>query len=388
LVGFQAVRMRGSVRIYRSLHLLRRVGPILIGLLLERDSGGRTYRPTFHVHNLGRRFPTIALSLVQPLRTEHTGAAETIDVRSHEQRFEDAARRLSEQAPLPFAGPVSLNGFVEASLQHMRRPGIHYEPEIYEDLISVATWAGDTMRAGHFLQEAKQLMANWPTAVLQQIGGVQRWSEGIGSSALVPEAVRQTVDDETAVHCTEALPSDMFVYCPACRKRKEEIDRAPSCLSCRRMPRVSLRPAATTRGDRAAGGASMQVRSFLTFAADSSDAEEQPPDNEPVPAGRSIAQTIASACRRSGTREAVVRQHSFYGWEFQCGPYWCLLQCPDSWLLIVEDRSSVVWRWVNRRRTSSAFQSFLDEMRNVLEADSRFSKIRFFSKDEYEGRGS
>jgi hypothetical protein len=198
--------------IYKPLHLLRRVGPLLVGVLLERDSSGRTYRPTFHVQNLGRRFPTIALSLAQPLRTERTNAPEIIDVSRHEERFKDAAARLSAQAPLPFAGPVSLNRFVEASLQHMQRPGVHYEPEVYEDLISVASWAGDTARAQRLLEDAQQSMSEWPTAVLEQLGGVQRWCEGIKSRALTQDAVRQAVVDEITAHRVGAVPSDSFMF--------------------------------------------------------------------------------------------------------------------------------------------------------------------------------
>lgn len=209
-----------SMGIYKPLHLLRRVGPILIGVLLERDSSGRTYRPTFHVHNLGRRFPTIALSLSQPLRTKRTGAAETIDVRHHEQRFQDAAARLSAQAPLPLAGPVSLDQFIEASLQHMRRPGEHYEPEVYEDMITVASWAGDTARAQRLLGDAKQLMSEWPTAVLKQLGGVQRWFDGVESRALNQDLVRQGVDAEVTTHRVEAVPSDTLV----CFREIRELD--------------------------------------------------------------------------------------------------------------------------------------------------------------------
>ena len=129
----------------------------------------------------------------------------------------------------------------------------------------------------------------------------------------------------------------------------------------------------------------MNARSFVSFAAGFPDDGEHPPDQEPVPAGRRIAEALAAALRMAYGSEPVVRQHSFYGWEFESGPYWCLLQCPDSWLLIVEDRSSVIKRWLNRRRTTAALAVFLGEIRRILETDARFSEIHWFSKSV--GRG-
>jgi len=132
----------------------------------------------------------------------------------------------------------------------------------------------------------------------------------------------------------------------------------------------------------------MDVRNLATFAADFPEPEEYRADGELVPAGRIAAEAIAGALQEEvKLPRPVVRQYSSYGWEFQYGSYWCLLQCPDTWLLIVEDRSSVLGRWVNRRKTASAFQAFLEATGRALEADGRFSDIRWLSRREYEGSG-
>ncbi|MEO0460596.1 MAG: hypothetical protein AAF219_07120 [Myxococcota bacterium] len=120
--------------------------------------------------------------------------------------------RLSAQAPLPLAGPVSLSQFIEASMQHTRRPGVHYEPEVYQDMISIVSWAGDTVRAQRLLEDAKQSMSEWPPEVLEQLGGVQRWLEAVASHALIPDAVRRTVDEEIAAHRLDSMPSDNLVF--------------------------------------------------------------------------------------------------------------------------------------------------------------------------------
>ena len=92
--------------IYKPLHLLRRVGPVLIGILLERDSTKDRYLPTFHVHNLAKPFPVITLTLSEPLRTEITQAPDQIKVSQHESRFEEASERMDRQALLPLKGDV------------------------------------------------------------------------------------------------------------------------------------------------------------------------------------------------------------------------------------------------------------------------------------------
>ena len=55
--------------VWRPLRLLRRLGPWVQGITLERTSAGDEYRPTAHVHALTRDFPTISLTLASPLRT-------------------------------------------------------------------------------------------------------------------------------------------------------------------------------------------------------------------------------------------------------------------------------------------------------------------------------
>jgi len=59
--------------VWRPLRLLRRLGPWVQGITLERSSAGDDYRPTAHVHALTRDFPVISLTLASPLRTRGVG---------------------------------------------------------------------------------------------------------------------------------------------------------------------------------------------------------------------------------------------------------------------------------------------------------------------------
>lgn len=67
-----------SLGIYRPRHLLRRVGLLLVGVLLERDSGRDMYHPMFHVHCMGKALHFVSLTLCTQLRSERFGARDFI----------------------------------------------------------------------------------------------------------------------------------------------------------------------------------------------------------------------------------------------------------------------------------------------------------------------
>lgn len=104
--------------IYKPMWLLRRVGPLVSGICLERDSGNDAYRPTCHVHNLAKESATVSLSLADPLRTVKTGAPETIKAGFHHQWFADAAVRLQRQAQIPLGGPIQLEDLIRTYRAH------------------------------------------------------------------------------------------------------------------------------------------------------------------------------------------------------------------------------------------------------------------------------
>jgi hypothetical protein len=98
---------------------------------------------------------------------------------------------------------------------------------------------------------------------------------------------------------------------------------------------------------------------------------------------------IAEALKGVGFALSDVTQHSFYGWAFEIvlpkRTAWCLLQGGDPWLLLVE---------VRKRGLTGLFGSVVrNEVDSVLWAidvalkgDTRFSSIRWFTKQEYESR--
>jgi hypothetical protein len=199
-------RSFGGLGIYRPLRLLRRVGPLLEGITLERSSGNVDYLPTFHVHALTRPFDSVMLTLAHPLRTERTHALERISVAQHEARYPEAAARLLRQAPLPLSGDLKLEDVLAAYRAAADRPGTHYEPELYEDMVSFCAWAGQSAYAEAILLVAVAKMQQWPSGVLAAMGGLAPLQERLASEIADPAGLRRRADDQALALGASDLP--------------------------------------------------------------------------------------------------------------------------------------------------------------------------------------
>lgn len=180
--------------VYRKLHLLRRVGPLLEGICLERDSGNRSYRPTFHVHNLCRKDSSISLSLRQPVLTARTHAPQTIQVRWHDEMYRDAADRLESQSPLAFSGDLRLEDVLKAYHSYIAKlPAVEHE---YVDMVTLATWAGRKQIALETIERSIGEIARWPALLIDRIGGISSFRDKLLSLTVDPNALRGTCEEQ------------------------------------------------------------------------------------------------------------------------------------------------------------------------------------------------
>ena len=194
-----------ALGIYKPMWLLRRVGPLVSGICLERDSGNDSYRPTCHVHNLAKEFPAVSLTLADPLRTVKTGASQTIQAAFHQQRFSDAAMRLQQQAQIPLSGPVHLEDCVRTYRANMDEPLWQYAWYLFDDVITLLIWCEQTQRAEAALFEFGMKMRNWPSK-LHPPGGLEVWAAICQGWIDNPHQVRETVESQTKTHGLEHLP--------------------------------------------------------------------------------------------------------------------------------------------------------------------------------------
>lgn len=130
-----------SLGIYKPRHLLRRVGPLLVGICLDRDSGGDKYKPIFHVHSLCKEFPCVSMTLATQLRVDKNGGPDYIEVGWHEDKYVEAATRMVRQSPIAMQGDLSFADVVDAYRRYMENPpGIHQRAILYQDIILMAIY--------------------------------------------------------------------------------------------------------------------------------------------------------------------------------------------------------------------------------------------------------
>lgn len=182
--------------ILAPMRLLRRCGPLLVGVCLDRDSSNAAYTPTFHVHMLGKGASDVSLTLAWRLRTQRTNAPDPIKVLGHEERYAEALVRLKSQAPLPLEGPLSLPQVLEAYGGALASPHEHLPIPLYEDMVIAAAWAGEHAVAKSHLEKAVALLTRWPQQVSARFGGVGGWQGRFQTLVEEPGELRRCVEDE------------------------------------------------------------------------------------------------------------------------------------------------------------------------------------------------
>ncbi|MGW6493878.1 hypothetical protein [Nonomuraea angiospora] len=189
--------------VWKPLRLMRRIGPVLQGITLDRSTSGEAYYPHAHVHALTRDFPVVSLTLTQRLTTA-AGVAEGIPAQLHEERFEEAARRLETQSPLPLREAPTLEQIVHQYRRHAvdaqrgRLPIA--EPEL-EDSVLVPAAAGEEALAVESLRLVSEVAAGW--SKLEAPRGwdsTTNWLDWLASRMRDVEGLAATVEEQVLKH--------------------------------------------------------------------------------------------------------------------------------------------------------------------------------------------
>jgi len=200
--------------VFASLHLLRRVGPLLVGVCLERDSSGEIYQPLFHVHFLGIEAPTVHLKLGTQLRSDRSGGPDFIEVRLHEKKYKEAAARMVRQSLLPLAGALSLDQVISAYRNYLASPiGDAYRDSVfaslYRDMSLLNAWAGRYSSAISILGESLQAGEE---AQFKHMGGRAAFEAECRKRIEEPSMIRGTVESQIAALGVGSVPaSDLTV---------------------------------------------------------------------------------------------------------------------------------------------------------------------------------
>ncbi|MFM7129281.1 MAG: hypothetical protein ACKO0V_07975 [bacterium] len=197
-----------SLKKESPMHLLRRVGPLLVGVILERI-GLDSYIPCFHVHFLGNSEP----SLILTMKTKFTPTPEIgktrIEVSDHKRTYKEAARLLREQAPLSIEGPLTVKEVLEAYRKFSTTPvGGSQLANLYQDAIKLATFFGFTEQAKGLLQEILECTEG--DGVFKFFNGREAYIERMRDAIAHPETIRETIEQQIVQHKVGRLPFSEF----------------------------------------------------------------------------------------------------------------------------------------------------------------------------------
>lgn len=180
-----------SLGIYKPMWLMNRLGPLIVGLLLEVTGGAEYYCPTFHVHSLLRPFSIISLQL--KIRTRDVAV---YPGRDHSKVVDELSTTIREIAVIPYEGVISLNEVLNAYRNYFARPNRIEKSGEYADLALLSAWCGNSLEAHRCLKYAEEALAKWPEYALARLGGLDAWIEGLRTKAADVERLRSTVSEE------------------------------------------------------------------------------------------------------------------------------------------------------------------------------------------------
>ncbi len=162
----------------------RRVGPFIVGLLLERDSSNDNYEPMFHMHSLLTEHPAVSLHCRRALFRHQPGVPSRVTVASHDARWRDAATRMREQAP-EITGSLTADhvaGLYERAFPLLGKHSV-------AAIVGAFAWCGQYDLAG---QKAKEFLADARRGPCAPIGDPTHrvWWRSAADLAELEEAVR------------------------------------------------------------------------------------------------------------------------------------------------------------------------------------------------------
>jgi len=152
------VREFPSLAVYKPMWLLKRAGPLLIGICLDRDSSNERYIPTFHLHNLLSPSTKITLTLPHSLNS--------ITVKEHEAAYTGSISEIKEKFSILDCVDINMSmvencyhGYIEEnSMNVMGR----YPLAVYIDLYLLTSWLGYKEYADSLLEYSCSEISKWP----------------------------------------------------------------------------------------------------------------------------------------------------------------------------------------------------------------------------------
>lgn len=191
---------------HKPMWLMKRHGPLLAGLLLDRTSADERYVPTFHVHNLLAPSPAIVLSLARSAPdVKQPRMARQITLARHEGEYLEAVCFFKQAAPDLDASDLPLSRVTQLHCDFIQEKRDYAVARrcwnIFRDVALLAAWCGHQAYGSESVEAASNLMGQWNLPF-----DVSEWRATVLELAR-PEVMGMTISAEIAKHKLERLPN-------------------------------------------------------------------------------------------------------------------------------------------------------------------------------------
>ena len=166
---------------YKPMWLLKRNGPLLLGICLDGNRDNTSYRVIPHVHNLSRESNFISLTLWNPLPDERNYYHQSITVKSHKRVFVDACLRLQKLSLFPLTNDLSLSRILLAYETYLGldMPTTKYPILLYDDIIRLLVYCDRIAEAKTRLASYLRIMSRWPDTAFKNPQELTQFSDGM-----------------------------------------------------------------------------------------------------------------------------------------------------------------------------------------------------------------
>jgi hypothetical protein len=163
---------------WKTQHLLRRNGPLLSGICLDRTGDPGIYKPTYFIHNLLIPFPVISLSYRAPLLDEYGYKSVRYGIEGVQ--VADLVGGFREQVGI-LGKDISMPNFVShARKVRAGKFGMDtvFLPHLMSDVITIGSIDGDEYYR-QTIGDAVSALERRGGPVNNIIGSIQEWKEGL-----------------------------------------------------------------------------------------------------------------------------------------------------------------------------------------------------------------
>jgi hypothetical protein len=196
-----------NLGVARPMWLMKRNGPILMGVCLDRTRSNDVYIPVFHVHCLLKPSTALTLELYRSVPDEQQPRlSREIRVDRHAANFHAAVEALKQQTPEITERETTLSRLLALYHDYIdarRDPAVvKYPRNLFADVITLTFWAGHEEYARSVLEEACAAMRSWPA---QEID-LPSWRQSIEAQLNYARSDSQ-IPEELRRHKLERVPN-------------------------------------------------------------------------------------------------------------------------------------------------------------------------------------